>query len=71
VGFYLPHPILECIERRSIIYRINHYDPHCPFIVSLGYGLKPLLACSIPYLQSYFFAINLNGFYLEIDSDGG
>lgn len=33
--------------------------------------MKPLLARSVPYLELDFFAAQLNGFYFEVDTNGG
>ena len=68
VRFYLLEPVLHSIKGSSIIDSVYHNDPHSSLIVGLRDSFESLLASSIPYLQSDFFAINFYRFNFEIDS---
>ena len=68
MGFDLLHPILERIKRCKVINRVDHDNAHCTFVISLGDGLKSLLASCIPDLHTDFFAINLYGLDFEVNT---
>lgn len=67
MSFYLFKPILHSNKSRSIINSIGHNNPHGTFIISLRDSFKSLLSCSIPYLHSYLFTININSLYFKIN----
>ena len=41
----------------------------CTFVVCVDNGPKPLLACSVPYLQLNDFVVDFEGFKSEIYAD--
>lgn len=66
----LLHPSLHVLEGCSINDGICQHYPSCSFVVCLSNILKSLLPSCIPYLQFIPAIINIEGFYLEIHSNG-
>jgi hypothetical protein len=67
----LLHPVLDCLERVSLVDSISEHDAHSASIVSLGYGFETFLACGVPDLESDFAFSDVDGFDFEINADGG
>ncbi len=68
MGLDLFEPVFHGVEGGAIIDGISHDDSHGPLVVCLGYGLESLLACCVPYLHAYLFAVNFDGFDFKVDS---
>lgn len=66
----LVDPRLYVIETHRIRNRISKYDPMCALIERFSDIPEPLLACSVPNIESDLSAIELDSLYLEIDPNG-
>ena len=66
--FDLFDPVFDLLKRLSIINGICHDYSHSPTIVCLSNCFESLLSCCIPYLQSYFLAIDIDSFDFEVDT---
>jgi len=67
--FYLSQPLSHVIKGLSVVYGIGKENSHCPPVVGLGNGPESFLTSCVPYLHSYFFAIDLYSFSSKINSD--
>lgn len=66
----LVDPRLNVVETHGIRNRIGKYDPMCALIERFGDVPEPLLACSVPDIESDLSAIELDSLYLEIHAYG-
>lgn len=70
VGLDLVHPKLADVFKAKGVSEIEYEkNSLTSSVVGTCYGSKPLLACSVPNLKFYIFAINLYGLEPEIYSD--
>ena len=67
--FDLFNPISDWIERALVGDVVRKDDSLGTFVVGRRYGTEPFLSCSVSNLQFYLFAINLDLFYFEVDSN--
>lgn len=68
MGLYLFEPVLHGVEGRPIVDSEHHNYPHGALVISLCNRLESFLASSVPNLHTYFFAVDLDGFDLKVDS---
>ena len=66
VSLDLLEPVFHGIEGSSVIDSKYHDNTHSTLVIGLRDGLEPLLASSIPNLQTYLLPIDLDSFDFEI-----
>lgn len=66
--FNLSDPIPNIVEALLRCAIVCQYYTHCSLVIGLCDGSKPFLSSSIPYLQFDISAIDIYGFYLEINT---
>jgi hypothetical protein len=65
---YISEPLGDAVEWFAIGDVVHEHDAHGAAVVRGCDRVVALLARSVPNLQLYLFALNLNCLYLEIDS---
>ena len=65
---YISEPLGDAVEWFAIGDVVHEHDAHGAAVVRGCDRVEALLARSVPNLQLYLFALNLNCLYLEIDS---
>lgn len=68
VNFDLSKPIIEGLKGGKVSDWIGEDDSHWAPIISLGDGFEFFLTGSVPDLESYAFAVDVDGFDLEVDA---
>ena len=62
-------PVCYVVERSTICDGIGQHNSCCTFVVCLRDISESLLTGSIPNLHFYSFIINIQHFYLEVDTN--
>ena len=64
-------PVLNILKCLSFVDGIGQDYAHGPSVVGLGDSFELLLSRCVPNLQPYFVTPDGDGFYFEVDADGG
>jgi hypothetical protein len=65
---YLAHPIANIIERLLACAIISKDNAHGALVISLSDSAEALLPRCVPDLQLHILAVNLDCFYLKVDT---
>ena len=66
--FYLAYPVVDVLEAFFASAVVSQNDTLGASVVSLRYGSEPLLAGRVPDLHFDVLAVQVDGFYLEVDA---